>query len=158
MDLLELMRLHVPEIATYQRVGKTLSIGFRADGTSLALFCEHDDGVEWFHQGWCQWLLAGIDPATQIRYLRTLSLRPQQAYVGIGSRWGNPYSVGCARDRREVIARYRRWLWRHVEAGVSDLTDLRWLDRRELVSAPGADTTHHEVLRAASRWARTVAG
>ena len=31
-------------------------------------------------------------------------------YIGCGSKWGNPFRIGCDGDRAAVIAKYERWL------------------------------------------------
>ena len=31
-------------------------------------------------------------------------------YIGRGSKWGNPFRIGCDGERAAVIAKYERWL------------------------------------------------
>ena len=44
------------------------------------------------------------------------------------TRWGNPFRIGEDGSRDEVIARYRAYLWRHIQAGEVSLEELAELD------------------------------
>ena len=67
--------------------------------------------------------------------------------------WGNPFVVGRHGTRAQVIARYRRHLWRRIRAGETDLADLAALDGRDLACWCHPKPCHAAVLARAARWA-----
>ena len=38
-------------------------------------------------------------------------------YIGRGSLWGNPFTIGEDGDRGEVIQKYKKYIWDKVKAG-----------------------------------------
>ena len=57
------------------------------------------------------------------------------------TRWGNPFKLGVESDRDTVIARYRRELWRRIEADEIALADLAALSGKTLPEAAMQPTT-----------------
>lgn len=74
-------------------------------------------------------------------------------YVGRPSRWRNPYRIGRDGNRDQVIALYRRHLWREIKAGRITRDDLRALAGHDLVCWCAPKPCHAEVLRRAVEWA-----
>lgn len=156
--LLARMRLHVPRVSSYVRITEKYAAGFDADNRSAALFYEHAGDLHWFHNGFIELLQAELRLPGELPTLAPPTLSPGQIYVGLLSRFGNPYVTGPDGDRALVRHRYRAWLWRHLQAGVFTRDHLLALDGFELVSDWHADTAHHDVLRAAVQWARSDQG
>ena len=156
--LLGLMRLHVPRVTSYLRITHKYAIGFNAERRAAALFYEHDQVLYWFHNGWIELLETERLRPGDLPTLAPPALAPGQTYVGLLSRFGNPYVTGPDGDRALVHDRYRAWLWRHLQAGILTREHLLALHGLELVSDPHADTVHHHVLRDAVRWARSEQG
>jgi hypothetical protein len=84
---------------------------------------------------------------------------PGQAYVGRPSPLGNPFQLGRAGSRAEVIARYRRWLWARLqEPGSIERRELAQLlgraqaGRLELLCWCAPLPCHAEVIRSALTW------
>ena len=67
--------------------------------------------------------------------------------------WGNPYRIGADGDRATVIARYRRELWRRIEAGEIALADLAALSGKTLACWCAPEPCHGDVLARAAEWA-----
>jgi hypothetical protein len=57
-------------------------------------------------------------------------------------------------DRLVVIERYRRWLWREIEADRVDLADLAGLAGKTLACWCAPRPCHADVLLRAADWAR----
>jgi len=84
---------------------------------------------------------------------------PGQAYVGRPSPLGNPFQRGRHGSRAQVIARYRRWLWRRLqEPGSIQRRELERLlgraqaGRLELLCWCAPLPCHAEVIRSALHW------
>jgi hypothetical protein len=84
---------------------------------------------------------------------------PGQAYVGRPSPLGNPFQLGRHGSRAQVIARYRRWLWRRLqEPGSRERRELERLlgraqaGRLELLCWCAPLPCHAEVIRSALHW------
>jgi Domain of unknown function (DUF4326) len=41
---------------------------------------------------------------------RKSGIPAESTYIGRGSKWGNPFSIGADGDRASVIAKHERWL------------------------------------------------
>ena len=156
--LLARMRVHVPRVSSYVRITHKYAVGFDADHHSAALFFEQAGALHWFHNAWIELLRAGLLRPGDLPVVALPRLRPGQVYVGLLSRFGNPYVTGPDGDPALVRRRYRAWLWRHLQAGLFTRDHLLALDGLELVSDPHADTAHHDVLRDAVQWARSDQG
>ena len=65
---------------------------------------------------------SSVPRRVQRRRERGWRMPPNSVYVGRGSRWGNPFVIGRDGDRAEVVHKYRRWLWRAIQAdpGMAD--------------------------------------
>lgn len=48
-------------------------------------------------------------PKTRVVNLRRA--QPYDIYIGRGSKWGNQYHIGIDGDRKEVIKKYRAYIW-----------------------------------------------
>jgi len=40
---------------------------------------------------------------------------PFDVYIGRGSKWGNPFTIGKDGTRTEVIEKYRKYIWHNTE-------------------------------------------
>jgi hypothetical protein len=69
-----------------------------------------------------------------------------------GSPWGNPFVVGRDGDRAEVVARYRRWLWREIQARPGFGQLVRELHGRDLCCCCAPLPCHGDVLAAAAAY------
>ena len=92
--------------------------------------------------------------------MRILNIRhhphsPEAVYVGRGrqSPWENPYRIGTHGDRDQVIALYRRHLWRQIQTAEIPLGQLRALAHHDLLCWCAPARCHSEVIRSAVRWA-----
>ena len=65
--------------------------------------------------------------------------------------WRNPFKVGEHGSREEVIARYKKDLWKRIDSGDMPLAHLAALKGRDLACGP--DDCHGEVLVNAATWA-----
>ncbi len=88
--------------------------------------------------------------------------RGEGVYIGRPSPLGNPYRIGEHGTREEVIAKYRVWLWRQIQARNDvyrellrlaeiarngDLTLICWCKQPDREIA-----CHGDVLKAALNW------
>ena len=71
------------------------------------------------------------------------------------SRWGNPFVVGKHGTREQVIAAYRKHLWKQVKSGAITLPELAALDGQFLGCWCAPDACHGHVLARAAIWAKT---
>ena len=69
------------------------------------------------------------------------------------TRWGNPFVIGRDGTREDVIARYRRWLWRRIGCGEVGLEDLARLHGKSLVCWCHPLPCHGHALARAAEWA-----
>lgn len=69
-------------------------------------------------------------------------LSQDAAYIGRGSKWGNPFRIGVDGDRDTVIAKYESWL-RDQHHLLRALDELRG---RDLVCFCAPDTCHGDLL------------
>ena len=69
------------------------------------------------------------------------------------TRWGNPFKLGVESDRDTVIARYRRELWRRIEADEIALADLAALSGKTLACWCAPEPCHGDILARAADWA-----
>ena len=67
--------------------------------------------------------------------------------------WGNPFRIGPGRTREEVIALYRAYLWRRIQAGEIRLNDLAFLHGKTLACWCAPLPCHGHVLARAASWA-----
>ena len=72
------------------------------------------------------------------------------------TKWGNPFKLGADGSREEVIARYRAYLWRHIQAGDIALEKLAELDGCLLACWCEPLPCHGDVLARAAAWAAQV--
>lgn len=78
--------------------------------------------------------------------------------TGERGRWGNPFRIGRDGDRKEVIAKYRLWLCKEIEAERIDLAELASLHGKVLGCWCAPEPCHGEVLaRAAKRASEQLA-
>ncbi len=83
---------------------------------------------------------------------------PGRAYVGRPSALGNPFPLGAAGSRSEVIASYKGWLWKQmqtpgpVEDALLALLQQGRAGRLELVCWCAPLACHADVIRAALLW------
>src|SRR5580765_3773538 len=71
------------------------------------------------------------------------------------SRWGNPFVVGKHGTREQVVAAYRKHLWKQVQSGAVTLPELAALDGQFLGCWCAPDACHGHVLARAAIWAKT---
>ena len=69
------------------------------------------------------------------------------------TKWGNPFSIGKDGSRAEIIAKYRRNLWREIKTGQISIAELASLAGRDLVCHCVPHACHAEVLLQAIQWA-----
>ncbi len=69
------------------------------------------------------------------------------------TKWGNPFKLGADGSREEVIARYRAYLWHHIQAGDIALEELAELDGCWLACHCAPLPCHGDVLARAAAWA-----
>ena len=79
---------------------------------------------------------------------------PFDVYIGRGSIWGNPFVIGKHGNRAEVIAMYRKYLWRRMSHGQVSLDDLLALDGKRLGCFCKPLPCHGDVIKAAVEWAK----
>ena len=75
-------------------------------------------------------------------------------YVGRPTQWGNPFVIGRDGDRKTVIEKYRRWLWKRMQDGRIDPDQLAALAGKDLVCHCAPQPCHAEVLARAAQWER----
>jgi len=65
-------------------------------------------------------------------------------YVGRPTKWGNPFEIGKAGTREEVVEKYRKFL---VEGGYNgSVVDVRELRGKDLVCWCAPKTCHADIL------------
>jgi len=72
------------------------------------------------------------------------------------TKWGNPFRIGEDGTRDEVIARYREYLWQHIQAGDVSLEELAELHGCWLACWCEPLPCHGDVLAKAAAWASGV--
>jgi hypothetical protein len=77
-------------------------------------------------------------------------------FIGRPSRWGNPFPITRAQPREVVVERYRRDLWRRVQAGDVTLEELAGLHGKHLACFCKPYACHGDVLERAAAWAAAV--
>ena len=88
----------------------------------------------------------------RIRNKRTDRNIPKTAiYVGRPTQWGNPFGIGRDGDRKTVIEKYRRWLWKRIQDGRIDPDQLAALAGKDLVCHCAPEPCHAEVLARAAQ-------
>ena len=75
-------------------------------------------------------------------------------YVGRPTPWGNPFVIGRDGDRKTVVAKYRRWLWKRMQEGRIDRDRLAALAGKDLVCHCAPRPCHAQVLARAAKWER----
>lgn len=73
-------------------------------------------------------------------------------YIGRGSIWGNPYTIGEDGDREVVIAKYRSYLWSQIEAGFITKEQLLSLDGKRLGCFCKPKPCHGDIIVKAIEW------
>ena len=69
-------------------------------------------------------------------------------YVGRPTPWGNPFVIGRHGDRKTVIAKYRRWLWKRMQENR--------IDRQRLADLAGKDLRPRALPRRSPRTRRPM--
>jgi hypothetical protein len=75
-------------------------------------------------------------------------------YIGRNSMWGNPYSISRSQSREEVIEKYRKYLWKHIQSGNITINHLLSLDGQVLGCHCKPKACHGDVLVRAVQWAK----
>lgn len=82
-----------------------------------------------------------------------------RVYVGRPSPLGNPFKIGPDGSRADVVAKYRQWLWREIQADSSavrqELERLHALSQHgslELVCWCAPQACHADVIARAIHW------
>ena len=70
------------------------------------------------------------------------------------SKYANPFPISDSSPRREVIEKYRVWLWDKIKRGDFSLEEIASLYEVDFVCYCVPQECHGEVLRAASKWAK----
>jgi hypothetical protein len=92
-------------------------------------------------------------PKTTVLNLRDLPKRlSNPLYIGRGSYWGNPYTIGKDGDRETVLAKYKRRLW----ADKAMMARLPELKGKQLLCFCSPQRCHGHVLAAALAWSESV--
>lgn len=73
-------------------------------------------------------------------------------YIGRGSKWGNPFSIGKDGTREEVIEKYRLYLWDQIKTGEVTKEDLRKLSGNTLGCFCKPKACHGDILISAIEW------
>lgn len=73
-------------------------------------------------------------------------------YIGRGSKWGNPYTIGIDGTRLEVIEKFKKYLWERIKAGKITHTDLLELKGKRFGCFCKPQPCHGDVLVAALNW------
>ncbi len=73
-------------------------------------------------------------------------------YIGRGSKWGNPYSIGKDGDREEVIRKYRHHLFNQLQDGSITLNDLQELEGKTLGCFCKPKACHGDVIVSAFKY------
>jgi len=97
--------------------------------------------------------------------LRNVANTAVGEYIGRKSCLGNPYHIGRDGNRKEVIRKYRSWLWKQItnenERVVSELVRLIGLARRAegvvLLCHCSPKACHGDVVIACMEWAYSQA-
>lgn len=69
-----------------------------------------------------------------------------------GTPFGNPFEIGKAGDRAEVIEKYRHWLWARIKADEAFADQVRQLHGRDLFCCCAPKACHGDVLEKAAAW------
>ena len=83
---------------------------------------------------------------------RRKDLHIETVYIGRGSRWGNPYSIGADGDREMVMQLYAYELWRQLRTGETTPQDLIDLQNETLGCYCKPAFCHGDIIKAASDW------
>ena len=86
----------------------------------------------------------------QLRRSKGWRLPPDTVKVDRSTRWGNPFVIGRDGDRAEVVAQYRRWLWKAIQNQPSMGEAVRKLHGRDLCCCCAPAACHGDVLAAAA--------
>jgi hypothetical protein len=80
--------------------------------------------------------------------------KPPEDAVNImrGTPYGNPFVIGRDGDRREVIAKYRRWLWEKITQDKAYAGLIKRLYGQNLCCCCAPAPCHGDVLEAAAKW------
>jgi len=73
-------------------------------------------------------------------------------YIGRGSKWGNPFSIGKDGTREEVIEKYRLHLWEQIKSGEVTKESLHELNGAVLGCFCKPQACHGDVLLKALEW------
>lgn len=73
-------------------------------------------------------------------------------YIGRGSKWGNPFSIGKDGTREEVIEKYRVYLWEQIKSGQVTKESLHELNGSVLGCFCKPKACHGDVLIKALEW------
>lgn len=73
---------------------------------------------------------------------RTAELPPNSVYIGRPSKWGSPYVIGVHGTRKQVIAKYKKWVVQQPEL----MGSLHELTGKHLVCHCAPDACHGDVL------------
>ena len=105
-----------------------------------------------------------MDTTITIINKHTSVVPPDAVYIGRPSPLGNPFVLGRDGDRAAVIASYRHWLWKQVQAGQQGQDNAAYKELQrlaQLLQQQGVLTLvcwcsplpcHGDVLAAALRW------
>ena len=61
---------------------------------------------------------------TTVANIRTHTKTGNEVYIGRGSKWGNPFVINTHGTRKQVIDKYREWLWKQ-DSLINSLPELR---------------------------------
>lgn len=81
---------------------------------------------------------------TIVRHIKTKTGHPDEVYIGRGSKWGNPYTIGKHGNRGEVIDLYERRLV--CEPDLLAAIDAGELDDKVLLCFCHPQSCHGDVL------------
>lgn len=77
-------------------------------------------------------------------------------YIGRPSKWGNPFVIGKDGTRKDVIEKYRKYLWVKLENKEITVKELSELHGKVLGCFCSPEPCHGDVLLKASAWAYTI--
>lgn len=81
---------------------------------------------------------------TIVRHIKTKTGHPAEVYIGRGSKWGNPYTIGKHGNRGEVITMYQSYL--KFETDLLAAIDAGELDDKVLLCFCHPQSCHGDVL------------
>ena len=86
---------------------------------------------------------------------KAVNMRNEDCDVKVdrSTKFGNPYKTGRDGTRPQVIEKYRLWLWKEIQNGRIDASELAELDGKRIGCWCKPLTCHADILVKAVKWA-----